>query len=37
MDYIPDAEPWEKFRLSDPHGLLVDAAKELDTLLQRKP
>ncbi len=37
MDYIPDAEPWEKFRLSDPHGLLVEAADEFDKLLQLKP
>jgi hypothetical protein len=37
MDYIPDAAPWEKFRLSDPHGLLVEAADEFDKLLQLKP
>ena len=37
MDYIPDATPWEKFRLSEPRGLLVQAAAEFDHLLQASP
>jgi hypothetical protein len=37
MDYIPDSAPWEKFRLTEPHGLLVDTADEFDKLLQLKP
>jgi hypothetical protein len=33
MDHIPNDPQWEKFRLTEPQGLLLDAEEELDGLL----
>ena len=34
MDGFAHDEQWEQFSLTDPHGLLIDAAQEFDALLQ---